>query len=80
MPSKTLVFVANLPFEFSDEQLGAIFEGLEITSAKVVKRPNTNKSKGFGFVDLKDEANQTKAIEKFNGKEVEGREIAIKSE
>ncbi|CEH13834.1 FOG: RRM domain [Ceraceosorus bombacis] len=85
-PSKTLVFVSNLPFNFSDAQLRAVFDsesaGLggkdAVKSAKVVKRPHTGKTKGFGFVDLKDEATQTLALEKIKGITVEGREIGVK--
>ncbi|PWO00387.1 RNA-binding domain-containing protein [Tilletiopsis washingtonensis] len=78
-PSKTLLFVANLPFEFTDEQFKAVFEGgPEVVSAKVVKRPYSNKTKGFGFVDFKDEEGQQSALSNFNGKNVEGRDIVLK--
>jgi len=79
--SKTLVFIANLAFSVTDESLRNIFEGYTIKSAHVVIRqrgPAAGKSKGYGFVDFGSEEEQKKAIETFNGHEVEGREIQIK--
>lgn len=80
-PSKTLLFVANLPFSLDNDGLKAVFEGYSVVNAHVVVRkygPVTGRSKGFGFVELSDEAEQKKVLEAFNGKEVDGREIQVK--
>jgi len=76
-PSKTTVFVANLPFALDDAGLAAIFDGFKIKTAKVVTRRGTGRSKGFGFVELEDEAEQLRllAIPTFTS---EGRELNIK--
>ena len=79
-PSKTLLFVANLPFQFSDEQLKAAFDGFQVKSAKVVKRRFGTRSKGFGFVDMESEEEQQRALKEVHGKEVEGRDLQLKSE
>lgn len=79
-PSKTLLFVANLPFVFTDEQLKGAFEGFSVKSATVVKRRFGTRTKGFGFVDLENEEQQQRALKEVHGKEVEGRPLSLKSE
>jgi RNA recognition motif-containing protein len=80
-PSKTLLFVANLPFGLDDEGLKNLFDGYKVASAHVVKRrfgPAEGRSKGFGFVDLESEEEQKRALEGIQGKEVEGRAVQVK--
>ncbi|UZJ52502.1 hypothetical protein CBS101457_001822 [Exobasidium rhododendri] len=77
-PSKTLLFVANLPFQFSDEELKAAFEGFQVKTAKVVKRRFGTRTKGFGFVDLENEEEQLRALKEVHGKQVEGRDLQLK--
>jgi len=76
-PSKTTVFVANLPFAIDDEGLAAVFAGFTLKSAKVVTRRGTGRSKGFGFVELESESEQQRllAAPVFTS---EGRELNIK--
>lgn len=74
-PSQTLVYVSNLAFDIDDEQLRLIFDGLDVTSAHVARRHN-GRSKGFGFVELANNAEQTKALAK-NGTSVQDREISV---
>lgn len=81
-PSKSVVFVANLAFNVDDAALGELFTsaGIKVVSARVVRRRfgQPRRSKGYGFVDVGDEEEQKKALEAFTGKEVNGREIAVK--
>ena len=81
-PSKTHLFIANLGFTITDEELAAIFTdaGIKVNSARIVRRRwgKPRKSKGFGFVDVGDEEQQKNAIELLNGKEISGRPIAVK--
>jgi len=82
-PSKTLIFVANLPFTYKDEEVKELFtnEGYTVVSAHVVTRkygPVAGKSKGFGFVEFASEADQEKALKAFDGKEIDGRPIQVK--
>jgi len=79
--SKTLLFVANLPFSVDDDGLKGIFEGCHVTSAHVVTRKfgfATGKSKGYGFVDFASEEDQKKALQNYNEHEIEGRAIQVK--
>jgi RNA recognition motif-containing protein len=81
-PSKTVLFVANLGFNVDDEGLSALFTeaGINVVSARVVRRRwgHPRRSKGYGFVDVGDEEEQKKALETVDGKDVGGRNIAVK--
>jgi len=89
--STTKVMVANLPYDLSEEKLKELFEAYQPVSAKIALRPiprfmvkklqarnEPRKGRGFGFVTLGSEELQQKAVSEMNGKEIEGREIAVK--
>jgi RNA recognition motif-containing protein len=76
-PSKTTVFVANLPFSLTDETFAAVFKEYKVKSAKVVVRRGTGRSKGFGFVELETEEEQTRLLS-APPLVSEGRELNIK--
>ncbi|KZO93268.1 RNA-binding domain-containing protein [Calocera viscosa TUFC12733] len=79
--SPNMLFVANLPFTVTDQTLSELFTSasINVVSARVVRRRwPPRRSKGYGFVDVGDEAQQKKGIEAVNGKEIEGREVAVK--
>jgi RNA recognition motif-containing protein len=77
-----VLFVANLGFNIDDAGLAQLFKDAEINvvSARIVRRRwgKPRKSKGYGFVDVGGEEEQKKAIAKLEGKEIEGRPIAVK--
>lgn len=81
-PSKTMLFVANLGFSVDDAGLSELFTsaGINVVSARVVRRRwgQPRRSKGYGFVDVGSEEEQKKALELLQGKDVGGREIAVK--
>lgn len=61
------IFVAGLPYDLDDAELEEIFEKFgTIASAKVVMDRETGKSKGFGFVEMPNEAEAREAIENLN--------------
>jgi RNA recognition motif-containing protein len=71
------IYVGNLPFAFGNEQLSELFaEFGEVKSAKVITDRETNRSKGFGFVEMDEEA-AAKAIEALNGKNVGNRPLRV---
>ncbi|KAM0282683.1 hypothetical protein ACHAQH_002880 [Verticillium albo-atrum] len=89
--SKTKVMVANLPYDLTEEKLKELFDAYSPSSAKIALRPiprfmikklqargEPRKGRGFGFVTLASEELQQKAVSEMNGKEIEGREIAVK--
>lgn len=72
------LFVGSLPYSVTDQQLADIFaEAGTVVSAKVIMDRDTNRSKGFGFVEMSTEDEAKKAIDTLNGKEVEGRTITV---
>jgi RNA recognition motif-containing protein len=61
------LFVAGLPYDLDDAELMEIFEKFgAVTSAKVAIDKETGKSKGFGFLEMPDEAEGRDAIESMN--------------
>lgn len=72
------IYVSNLPYAVVDEDLRSYFaEYGEVTSAKVITDKYTSRSKGFGFVEMSDDAAAEKAIAELNGATIQGREIKV---
>ncbi len=72
------IYVSNLSFAVQDEDLREFFtEYGEVSSAKVIMDKFTNRSKGFGFVEMPDDAAAQKAISELDGGIVEGRAIKV---
>jgi RNA recognition motif-containing protein len=72
------IYVSNLSFAVTDEDLRSYFaEYGEVTSAKVIMDKYTNRSKGFGFVEMSDDAAAQKSIDELNGATVDGRAIRV---
>ena len=73
-----IIYVSNLPFDVTDEDLKSYFaEYGEVSSAKIIMDKYTNRSKGFGFVEMTDDAAAQKAIGELDGATVEGRAIRV---
>src|ERR1700744_5911586 len=72
------IYVSNLSFNVQDEDLREFFASYgEITSAKVIMDKVTGQSRGFGFVEMPDDAAAKKAIAELDGATVEGRNIKV---
>ena len=72
------LYVGNLSFDTTDQDLEQAFaEHGEVTSAVVVKDRDTNRSRGFGFVEFAQEADAQKAKEAMNGKDLGGRALKV---
>jgi RNA recognition motif-containing protein len=72
------IYVSNLSFNVQDEDLKEFFaEYGEVTSAKIIMDKFTNKSRGFGFVEMSDDEAGQKAIKELDGAHVEGRAITV---
>ena len=71
------LFVSNLSFRVEDDDLLGFFEEFgEVISANVVIDKTTQKSRGFGFVEMKD-ADALKAMQELNGATADGRVLRI---
>ena len=72
------IYVGSLDFQTSEAELKETFEKYgEVTSAKVIIDKYTGKSKGFGFIEMPNDAEAKKAIGELNGTEVSGRNIIV---
>lgn len=75
---KNKLYVGNLPYSANDESLKDLFAGAgEVVEAKVISDKFSGRSKGFGFVTMKDDAAAEAAIAAMDGKEIEGRQIKV---
>jgi RNA recognition motif-containing protein len=72
------LYVGNLSFSTSSEELRQAFsEAGTVESASVVEDRDTGRSRGFGFVEMASQEEGEKAIELFNGKEMNGRKLTV---
>lgn len=72
------IYVANIPWKASEEELRALFaEYGEIDSAKIITDKFTQRSRGFGFVEMKDDEAARKAINELNGQDFMGKNLVV---
>ena len=75
---KKVLYVGNLPFSVNDEELREAFSQIgEVVSAKVIIEHPTERSKGFGFVEMATEELAKSAIAEMDQKLVGGRTIRV---
>lgn len=74
--AKTL-YVGNLPWTTTPEELSEFFsEYGEVISSRIIKEKETNRSRGFGFVEVADEVAET-IVAELDGKEFNGRPLTV---
>lgn len=72
------IYISNLNYSVSDDQLQDLFATYgEISSAKVIMDRETGRSRGFGFVEMPDDAAAQKAIDELNQADFEGKTINV---
>lgn len=72
------IYVSNLNFSTTSESLQELFaEYGEVESAKIITDRETGRSRGFGFVEMPNDAEGKKAIEELNEKNFEGKTINV---
>ena len=72
------LYVGNLPYTVRDEDLQQSFGQFgAVTSAKVMMERDTGRSKGFGFVEMANDAQAQAAINGMNGQPLGGRSITV---
>ena len=72
------IYVGNLSWNLKDPDLSDLFTPFgEVASAKIVLDKFTQRSKGFGFVEMADDAQAQAAIAGLNGTEVDGRNLVV---
>jgi RNA recognition motif-containing protein len=71
------LFIGNLPFKATEDELRNFFSVHgNVTSASIITDKQTNRSRGFGFVDMDDESAKA-AMAELDGKDFNGRNIRI---
>jgi len=72
------LYVGGLPYQTTNDELKAHFETVgAVTSATIIMDKMTGRSKGFGFVEMENEADADKAIADFDGKDFGGRNLTV---
>ena len=72
------IYVGNLGFDVSDEELEAAFREFgQVDSAQVIMDRYSGRSRGFGFVEMPNSTEAQAALEGLNGKELKGRAIVV---
>lgn len=75
---KMNIYVGNLSYKMTDEDLGKLFETFgSVTEGKIITDRDSGRSKGFGFIEMPDQAEGEEAIKQLDGKEIEGRNIKV---
>jgi RNA recognition motif-containing protein len=79
MDEEKKIYVGNLEYTVTEDELRKVFEngGVHIVDLKIIKDKYTNKSKGFGFVEVGSEEEIEQAINSLDGQEFKGRKLRI---
>ena len=72
------LYVGGLPYSTNEDTLRAAFEKAgAVESAAIIMDKMTGRSKGFGFVEMVNDADAEKAINMWNGQELDGRRLTV---
>ena len=76
--NNTKLYIGNLNYDVTGDQLAQLFaQAGSVVSADVIKDRYSGRSKGFGFVEMASNEEAQKAIELFNGKDFQGRDMVV---
>jgi RNA recognition motif-containing protein len=72
------IYVANIPFKASEQELKGLFEEYgEVSSAKIIMDKVTQRSRGFGFIEMADDSSARQAISSLNGFNFLGKTLVV---
>lgn len=72
------IYVANIPFKASEDELKELFaQHGDVTSVKIILDKETNRSRGFGFVEMADGSAAQQAINELNGYNFQGKVLVV---
>lgn len=72
------LYVGGIPYRTTEDELRTAFqEAGEVVSASIISDRMTGRSRGFGFVEMADEAGAQAAIDRWDGKEFDGRMLSV---
>jgi RNA recognition motif-containing protein len=74
----TKLFIGSLAWATTDDSLKEFFAGVgTVVSANVIRDRETNRSKGFGFVEMSSDEEAKEAVAQLDGKDLDGRPIVV---
>jgi len=72
------IYAGNLPYNMTDDDLNTLFSAFgTVAESRIVIDRDTDRSKGFGFVEMPNQAEGDEAISQLDGKEIDGRVIKV---
>ena len=72
------IYVANIPFKATEDELRGLFEEFgEVSSAKIILDKITQRSRGFGFIEMKDDSAARQAVNDLNGTDFMGKNLVV---
>lgn len=72
------IYVGNLPYDATDDDLRELFAPFgDVATSSIVMDRETGRSRGFGFVEMSDDAQADTAIQSMNGAQVGGRSLTV---
>jgi RNA recognition motif-containing protein len=72
------IYVANIPFKATEDELKGLFEEYgEVSSAKIILDKFTQRSRGFGFIEMNDDSSARQAINSLNGADFMGKNLVV---
>lgn len=76
--ANTKLYIGGVPYRTTEDELRTAFEEAgTVTSVSIIMDRMTNRSRGFGFVEMADEASAQAAIDRWDGKEFDGRMLSV---
>lgn len=72
------IYIRNLSYRLTDQELQDAFAQFgEVSSAKIIRDKMSNRSKGFGFVEMPNDEQAQTAMQQLNGAEIGGRAVQV---
>ncbi len=72
------IYVGNLPFQLTEEELRELFAQYgDVTAARIIRDRDTQRSRGFGFVEMPNDEEAERAISSLNGSSLKGRALRV---
>jgi cold-inducible RNA-binding protein len=76
--SSNKLYVGGIPYRTTEDEMRTAFEEAgTVTSVSIISDRMTGRSRGFGFVEMADEAQAQAAVDRWDGKEFDGRTLSV---
>ena len=76
--ANTKLYVGGIPYRTTEDELRTAFEEAgQVASASIIMDRMTGRSRGFGFVEMATPEEAARAIDMWNGKELDGRTLTV---